>query len=276
MPIAASARVHATAVIDPLAEVAEGVHIGPFVVIEGRVNIGADCIIRAHATLIGPLVLGRGNDVGCCAVLGDRPQHLAFSGKEDTRTEIGEFNTFRESVTVHRGTPATGVTIIGNRNYLMVNSHVGHDCRIGNHVMLANCALVAGHCQVQDRAFLSGNTALHQFARVGRLAFLSGNTGSSRDLLPFMTMAERDQVVGINKVGMQRAGLSPDEITVVRQAYRILFREQLLQKRAIEKLEDDLGRHALVQEILEFIHSSKRGFVGGHHALQEMPESEAA
>ena len=243
MPIAASARVHSSAVIDPRAEIGDGAQIGPFVVIDGPVTVGPECILRAHATLVGPLTLGRGNDVGSFAVLGERPQHLSFTGKEDTRTEIGDFNTFRESVTVHRGTLATGVTIIGNRNYFMVNSHVGHDAKVGNHVMLANGALIAGHCEVHDRAFLSGNTAIHQFARVGRLAFLSGNTGSSRDLLPFMTMAERDQVVGINKVGMQRAGLTLDDTTTVRKAYRILFRDRLVQKRAIEKLEDELGSH---------------------------------
>jgi UDP-N-acetylglucosamine acyltransferase len=275
MPVASSARVHPTAVIDPLAEIGDRVEIGPFVVIEGRVQIGPDCVVRAHATLIGPMTMGQGNDVGYAAVLGDRPQHIAYTGKEDTRTEIGDNNTFREAVTVHRGTPVTGVTIIGNRNFLMVNSHVGHDARIGNHVMMANGALVAGHCEVHDRAFLSGNAAVHQFARVGRLAFVSGNTGSSKDLLPFMTMAERDQIVGINKVGMQRAGFSSDDINIVRQAFRVLFRERLLQKIAIQKLERELSGHPLVREILEFIAASKRGFVGGHHVLH-MPESEAA
>jgi UDP-N-acetylglucosamine acyltransferase len=276
MSIAASARIHPTAVIDPDAELADGVHVGPHAVIEGPVIIGPNCTIRAHAVLIGPMTMGQGNDVGHCAILGDRPQHLAFTGKEQTRTEIGDFNVFRESSTVHRGSTATGVTILGSHNYLMVNSHIGHDCRIGSHIMLANGALMAGHCEIQDRAFVSGNSGVHQFCRIGRLGFLSGNTSCTRDLLPFMLMAERDQVVGINKVGLQRAGVSVADIRVVRQAFRILFREKLLQKRAIEKMEQEIGEHPLVVELLQFIRSSKRGFVGGHHLAAHDSESEAA
>ncbi len=276
MSAATSAYIHATAVIDPLAELADDVRVGPYVVIEGAVKIGAGSILRAHATLFGPMILGEKNDVGSHAVLGDRPQHLGFTGEEDTRTEIGDGNTFRESVTVHRGTPASGATIIGNRNYLMVNSHVGHDCRLGDQIMMANGSLLGGHSEVQDRAFISGNAALHQFARIGRLAFLSGNSASTHDLLPFMMLAERDKMVGINKIGLQRAGFSVAEIGIVRQAYRILFRERLLQKRAIEKLEQEYGDHPLVAEILDFISSSKRGFVGGHHLQHEMLERKAA
>lgn len=276
MPISYSARVHPTAVIDPLAEIGDGAEIGPHAVIEGKVIVGANSRIRAHAVLVGPMTMGQGNDVGSHAVLGERPQHLGFTGEENTRTEIGDGNVFRESVTVHRGTTASGVTIIGNRNYLMVNSHVGHDCRLGDHIMMANAALLAGHCEIQDRAFVSGNGCLHQFARIGRLAFLSGNSSSTRDILPFMTLTERDQVVGINKVGLQRAGFTSDEIMVVRKAYRILYRESLLQKRAIEKLEQELGQHPLVVEILQFIRTSKRGFVGGHHLQIATAEREAA
>ncbi len=276
MSIAASARIHPTAVIDPDAELADGVQVGPHAVVEGPVKIGPNCIVRAHATLIGPMTIGQGNDVGYGAVLGDRPQHIAYTGKEETRTEIGDFNIFRESVTVHRGTTATGITILGSHNFLMVNSHVGHDCRVGNHIMLANGALIAGHCEVQDRAFVSGNGGVHQFCRIGRLGFLSGNSSLTKDLLPFMIMAGRDQVVGINKVGLQRSGFDMADLRVVRQAFRILFREKLLQKRAIEKMEQEVGDHPLVVELLQFIRSSIRGFVGGHHLAAHDSESEAA
>jgi len=276
MPIAPSARVHATAVIDPRANIGEGVEVGPYVVIDGPSTVGPDCILRSRSMLCGKLTLGRGNDVGVGAILGERPQHLGYSGSEDTQTVIGDFNIFREGVTIHRGTPLTGLTSVGDRNFMMVNSHIGHDSTIGSNITMANGALVAGSCEVQDRAFLSGNAAIHQFSRIGRLAFLSGNTASSRDLLPFMTMVERDQVVGVNKVGMQRAGLSVDDIMVVRRAYKLLFRERLLQKRAIEKLDQELGDHSLVQEILTFINTSKRGFVGGHHLSPQYKMSEAA
>lgn len=276
MPIAASARIHPSAVIDPLADIAEGVIVGPYAVIDGPVVIGANCTIRARATLLGPLTLGCANDVGISVVLGERPQHLGFTGWALTRTQIGDGNTFRESVTVHRGT-ATGVTIIGNANYLMVNCHVGHDCRLGNNITIANGALLAGHCELEDRVFVSGNSSLHQFARIGRLAFLSGNSASTRDILPFMTLAERDQVVGINKVGMLRAGLTSEDVTTVRLAYRILFRDRMVQKLAIERLEKEIGQNPLIAEILQFIRTSKRGFVGGHHLLaHHLTDSEAA
>lgn len=265
MPIAASAQVHPTAVIDPQADLAEGVRVGPYAVIEGAVQIGPDCVVRAHAVLIGPLTLGRANDVGIGVVIGERPQHLQFNEDEPTRTEIGDDNTFREHVTVHRGTMATGVTRIGSHNYLMANSHVGHDCRVGNHVIMANGALMAGHVELHDRVFVSGNAGIHQFARLGRLSFLSGNSSCTKDLLPFLMMAERDRVVGINKVGLRRAGMTLDEIRAVKQAFRILFRKDVLQKAAIAQLEKELGDHPIGIELLEFIRSSKRGFVGAHH-----------
>jgi len=276
MPISPSARVHPSAVIDPRATIGDGVEVGPFVVIDGPATIGPRCVLRARSILCGQVIVGEGNDVGVGAVLGERPQHLAYTGEEDTRTVIGDFNIFREGVTIHRGTPLTGETRVGDRNFMMVNSHIGHDSVIGSNITMANGSLVAGHCEVQDRAFLSGNAAMHQFSRIGRLAFLSGNSGSTRDLLPFMTMAERDQVVGINKVGMLRAGLTLDDVSVVRRAYKLLFRERLLQRRAIEKMDQELGDHPLIQEILTFINTSKRGFVGGHHLITNTVFSEAA
>ncbi|MCE9533530.1 MAG: acyl-ACP--UDP-N-acetylglucosamine O-acyltransferase, partial [Planctomycetes bacterium] len=256
MFIDASARIHPSAVIDPQAELAEGVEVGPHVVIEGPVRIGANCRLRARATLIGPLTMGSGNDVGLGVVLGERPQHLSLTGREDTRTEIGDNNTFREHVTVHRGSPATGVTKIGDSNYLMANCHVGHDCRIANHTIIVNNSLLAGHCEISDRAFVSGNSSLHQFARVGRLAFLSGNSSSTKDILPFMILFGRDCIGGVNRVGMKRAGMTVSDIMVVSKAYQILFRRKLIQKLAIMKLDEELGHHPLIAEILQFIRTS--------------------
>jgi UDP-N-acetylglucosamine acyltransferase len=265
MPIAGSAQIHSTAIVDPLAEVGDGVVVGPFAIVEGQVQIGAGSVIRARATLIGPLTLGRGNDVGINVIIGERPQHLTFDVSKATRTEIGDDNFFREGVTVHRGSDATGVTRIGSHNYLMANSHVGHDCRVGDHVIMANGALLAGHCELHDRVFVSGNAAIHQFARLGRLSFLSGNSSSTKDVLPFMIMTERDRVAGINKVGMRRAGMPPDDIQVVKQAFRILFRTHAIQKLAVIQLEQELGRHPIGSEILQFIRTSKRGFISAHH-----------
>lgn len=270
-----SARIHPTAIIDPRAQIGEGVEVGPFTVIEGPVTLGPSCVIRSHARLVGPAVFGRGNDIGTSAVLGERPQHLQYKG-EPTRLEVGDENVFREHVTIHRGSPATGVTIIGSRNYFMVNTHVAHDCRVGNDVVLANGALLAGHCELGDRVFVSGNSAMHQYVRLGRLCFLSGLSSSVKDILPFLTVMGRDKVVGVNIVGMRRAGMASPEIRAVQRAYHILYRSGLMQRLAVQQLESELGTVPAVAEMLAFIRSSRRGFVAAHKLESDDTQSEAA
>src|SRR5207244_2239426 len=201
MPIAPSAQVHPTAILSPEAEVAEGVQIGPYTIVEGAVQIGPGCIIRPHACLSGPLTMGRENQIFSGAVLGERPQHLKYQG-EPTRLEIGDRNIFREGVTVHRGTTYSWITRIGNDNYFMANSHVAHDCEVGNRCIFANGAVIGGHCSIGDSVILSGNCAVHQFVRVGRLALLSGCSVSTKDISPFMVQQGFDNVVNINVVGL--------------------------------------------------------------------------
>jgi UDP-N-acetylglucosamine acyltransferase len=261
MPISASARIHATAIVDPLADIGDNVKIGPYVVIEGRVRVGPDCIIRSHACLIAHLTLGRGNDVGIGAIIGERPQHVGYKD-EETRTEIGDNNIFREHVTVHRGTAATGVTIIGNNNYLMAHSHVAHDCRVGNHTMIVHGSLLGGHCVLEDGALLAGNAAMHQFTRMGRLSLLSGLSSITMDLPPFMMAWGRNNVIGVNKIGMRRAGMNVGEIRTAQQAHQILYHSNLILKLGLQKLEQDLGSHPVAAEILTFIRASKRGVIG--------------
>jgi UDP-N-acetylglucosamine acyltransferase len=273
MPFAASATVHPTAVIDPRAEIGDDVRVGPYVVIEGPVSVGPRCVLRTRATLCGPLTLGADNDVGIGAVLGDRGQHLQYLDDTVARTEIGDGNIFREFVTVHRGT-AGGVTRVGSKNFLMVNAHIGHDAHVGDGVIMANGALVAGHCRIFDRAFLSGNTAVHQFARVGRLAMLSGVTAATRDLPPFMIMGGRDNIIGINSVGMRRAGMSAKDVAVARETFRTLFRGVLLLRAAAERVAAEHGGHPVAEEILLFLRESKRGVVVGRTAVRS--EAEAA
>ena len=251
-------HVHPTALVAPEVELGQGVSVGPFAVIEGRVQVGDHCVIKAHAQLVGPLKLGRRNQVFQGAILGESPQHLKYNG-EPTSVEIGDDNVFREHVTVHRGFGEAGKTIIGCRNYLMVNSHVGHDSRVGNQCILANGALIAGHCVLEDCVFLSGNCALHQHVRVGRLALLSGISGTTKDIPPFVLQQGIDTVVGINVIGMRRAGMSNEQIQAVRQAFKILFREGLPVPAAIERLDEELGEVDAVQELITFLHGSKRG-----------------
>jgi UDP-N-acetylglucosamine acyltransferase len=261
MPIASSARIHATAVISPEADVAADVEIGPFAVIEGKVRIGPGCAIRPYAHLIGPLTLGRRNQVFSGAVLGERPQHLKYNG-EPTSVEIGDENVIREHVTIHRGTTQSWKTVIGSRNFLMAGSHVAHDCRVGTGCILANGALLGGHCIVDDGAYLSGNSAVHQFVHIGRLALLGGTSGTSKDIPPFIIQQNINIIVGVNVVGMRRAGMSSAEIDAVRKAYHILFREGQVLPNALARLEAELGTAAAVRELIDFIRHSSRGING--------------
>jgi UDP-N-acetylglucosamine acyltransferase len=263
MLIAQSARVHPSAWIAPEAEVAEEVQIGPHVVIEGAVQVGPGCVLRPGAHLIGPLVLGRNNQVYSYAVLGERPQHLKYAG-EPTRLEVGDDNVFREHVTVHRGTTQSWATRIGSHNYLMANSHVAHDCRVGNHCILANGALLAGHCTVADSVYLSGNSAIHQFVRVGRLALLSGLSASTKDIPPFIIQQRINCVVGVNVVGMRRAGIPTEHIDAVRRAFHLLYREELALPQALARIEQELGRYPEVAEMVSFIRASARGITLDH------------
>jgi UDP-N-acetylglucosamine acyltransferase len=272
-------QVHPSAVVSPDAELADDVRVGPFAVIEGPVTIGPGCVIRPHAHLLGPLTLGANNDVGTGCVLGSAPQHLGYKG-EPTLTEIGDGNTFREHVTVHRGMPVeakpgTGRTRIGSGNLFMAGSHVAHDCRVGDHNIFANCALIGGHVEVGDRVLLSGNSAVHQFCRVGRLALLSGASASSKDIPPFWVMQEVNWVCGVNVIGMRRAGIPTVEIQAVRRAFRVIYRERLTVAAALLRIEAEAGRVAAVRELIDFIRASKRGICGAHRFDQHAEDAAA-
>jgi UDP-N-acetylglucosamine acyltransferase len=258
MPIAQSARVHPSAVIAPEADLGEEVQVGPHVVIEGPVRVGAGCVLRPGAHLVGPLSLGRNNVVFSHAVLGEQPQHLKYEG-EVTRLEIGEHNVFREHVTVHRATTHSWVTRIGSHNFFMANSHVAHDCQIGNHCILANGTLLAGHCVVEDGAYLSGNCAVHQFVRIGRLALLSGVSATTKDIPPFIVQQRINCVVGVNVVGMRRAGIPAAHIDAIRRAFHIVYRNEALLPQALLQVEQELGTVPEVAEFVAFIRASSRG-----------------
>ncbi len=258
MPIAESARVHPTAVVAAEADLAEHVEVGPYVVIEGAVRLGPGCRLRPFVHLVGPMTLGRDNVVFTGCVLGERPQHLRYND-EPTRVEVGDGNVFRENVTVHRGTTHSWATRIGSHNFFMAGAHVAHDCVVGDHCILANGALVGGHCTVGDRAYLSGNAAVHQFVRVGRLALLSGVSASTKDVPPFMIQQGIDNVVGVNVVGMRRAGLSAAQIDAVRQAFGLLFRRGMVIPGALAEIEKELGGIDVIAELIEFVRGSKRG-----------------
>ncbi|MFL5331151.1 MAG: acyl-ACP--UDP-N-acetylglucosamine O-acyltransferase [Gemmataceae bacterium] len=253
-----SATIHSTAIVDPAAQLGADVSVGPFSIITGPVRIGAGSKIGPHCHLIGPMTLGEKNDVGTGVVLGERPQHLSADGS-GADLVIGSGNCFREYVTIHRGSAVGKVTTVGNNNYLMANSHVGHDSRVGNNCIFANSALLGGHTHIGDKVFLSGNAAVHQFVRLGRLAFVSGCSVATMDVPPFVIIQNINQVCGVNVVGMKRAGFKTDEISAVRQTYRMLYLQGNLISVALENIVAQLGHFEAVIEFVEFVRTSIRG-----------------
>jgi len=264
MPRPDSPRIHPTAIVSDEARIADDAVVGPYTVIDGPVTIGPGCRIGPHVHLIGSLAMGQGNVVHAGCVLGDAPQHLGYK-YEPTSTTIGDFNTFRECVTVHRGMPTTtkpgtGITIIGNNNFFMASSHIAHDCRVGNNVILANGAVVGGHGELGDRCMLSGNTAVHQFCRVGRLAMIGGTTAITQDLPPFWMVQDGiNRVRSVNLVGVRRAGIPVDQIQAIRKAFRLINRTELTITAALEQIEAEYGTVPVIREQIDFIRSSKRG-----------------
>jgi len=259
MALAYSELVHATAIVDPDAILAPDVQIGPYAIVEGPVRVGAGCVIEAHSCLSGPLTMGRDNFVGHGAVLGKSPQHRGYRD-EPTGLEVGDGNVFREFVTVHRGTAqGNGTTIIGNRNLFMCGAHLGHDARVGDNCTVVNNALVAGHVTLENDCILSGNTAVQQRVRVGRLAMLGGMGATSKDIPPFILQQGYNCVTGLNLVGLRRAGVGPEAINALRQAFRILYREGRPITAALDRIEADFGEIAEVAEFVDFIRQSKIG-----------------
>ncbi len=259
MALTLSELIHPTAVIDPEAQLAPDIQVGPYAIIEGPVEIGPGTVIEAHSCITGPLTMGSNNHVGYGAVLGKNPQHRAYCG-ESTSVRIGNDNVFREFVTVHRGTvQGRGVTEVGDRNMFMVGSHLGHDAQVGDGCTIVNNALVAGHVTLCDGCVLSGHSAVQQRVRIGRLAMLGGMGATSKDIPPFILQQGQNCVTGLNVIGLRCAGCSSDAIHALRQCFRIFFREGRSQSAALERIEGDLGSIAEVAEFVSFVRQSATG-----------------
>lgn len=252
--------IHTSAVIDPGADIDSDVEIGPYAVIGAGVRIRAGTRIQHHASILGPTEIGRDNQIFPFSSIGTGPQDIGYRD-EPTRLVIGERNIFREFVTINRGTPkGGGVTNIGNDNFFMAYSHVAHDCIVGNHVIMANCASLAGHIHIEDHAILGGLVAVHQWARVGQLSMVGGVSGVAKDVPPFTIAAgERVKLYGINIVGLKRHGFTEEQITNLKKAYRILFRSGLPLKSALDKVAREVSGSAEVEAMVEFIRASRRG-----------------
>jgi len=258
-----SNTIHPSAVIDSNAKLADGVVVGPFVVIDGNVEIGPDTEVGPHCRITGWTTIGSGNRFESHCSIGAPPQDLKYAG-EETHLEIGNGNTFREFVTIHRGTPGGGgLTTLGDSSLFMAYVHVAHDCHVGSNTIFANAATLAGHVEVGDHATIGAISAIHQFSRVGPYAFLGGFTAAAKDCLPYMnTTGNRPpKCYGPNTIGLERKGFSEESRDALKQLWRLLRNKKLTTTEAVEKAQTELAGQPEVDVVLEFITSSQRGVV---------------
>ena len=258
MPIDPSASVAPTARVHPDASIGPRTVISDFCVIESDVAIGADCRLEPYVFVKRWTTMGDGNEISAGTALGTDPLDKAFTG-ERSYLRIGHRNKIREHYTISRGTKAESVTDIGDENYIMTSGHIAHNCRIGSQTVIASCALVAGYVEVEDRAFISGGVVIHQYSKIGRLAMIGGNTRVNLDVPPFFLYSGFNVApVGVNVVGLQRAGFAAQDISVLKQAYRVLYRSNLLQQDALKRIEAECdSEHA--RHLVRFIRASERG-----------------
>ena len=256
----ATTAVHATAILDPRAELAEGVEIGPYAVIGPQVRIGARTRVGAHCVLEGRTTIGAECQLFTGAVIGSIPQDLKFSG-ERSQLIIGDRNRFREYVTVNPGTQGgIGKTVIGSDCLMMAYAHVAHDCVLGNRVVMANSAALAGHIEVGDGAVIGGLVGIHQFVRVGTLAMIGGCSRVNQDVPPYsMCVGYPAKLFGLNSEGLRRANVLEETKQVLHKAFRVLFQSGLSMSHAVEQVTQSAAPGAEVRHLLEFIQQSKRG-----------------
>ena len=255
--------IHPTAIVDPSAKVPASCSIGPYCVVGADVELGENCQLLSHVVLDGPTKMGSDNQIYQFAVVGGDPQDVTYHG-ERTRLQIGDRNIIREYVTITRGTAkGTGVTCVGSDTLIMAYTHIGHDSVIGDHAMLINGATLAGHVTVEEWAVVGALCPVHQYVRIGAHSYVGGGTTITQDVLPFsMTSAERDtHAFMLNKVGLQRRGFSPERITKLHHAYRVLLASKLNTSQALEKLRSEGEQGEDVDSLLRFIESSQRGII---------------
>jgi len=256
--------IHPTAIVSPQAKLDPTVDVGPHAIIEDHVQIGAGTRVWANAYIAGHTVIGRDNQIHMGAVIGHEPQDLKFDRRTRSYLRIGDRNVFREYCTVHRGTEPESATVIGNDCFLMGLSHVGHNCILGNSVILCNCALVAGHVHIADRAFISGGTVIHQFTHVGRLSMFSGNSRVPRDVPPFTLAAERNEIHALNLVGLRRAKIPALAISELKQLFQLFYLAGKTGTAALTEAATP-GRFQTAEalEFIEFVRQSPNGLCPG-------------
>lgn len=254
--------IHPTAIIHPEASLADDIRIGPYSVIGAGVKIGAGTEIGSHVVIDGPSTIGKNCRFFSFASIGQVPQDLKFHG-ERSELLIGDDNVFREFVTFHRGTEGGGKrTIIGNNNFFMAYTHVAHDCRIGNFIIMGNAATLAGHVTIEDFSNIGAFSGIHQFCRVGKFGFIGGYSVITKDVLPYSkTVGNRAHCYGMNIVGLRRKGLEPDTISTIKKCFRLLLQSKLNTTQAVEMMEKQLPALPEVTYLIRFIKESSRGII---------------
>ena len=250
--------IHKTAIIDKDAKISDNVNIGPYCVVGPKVEIGEGTELHSHVNLVGNTKIGKNNIIYPFASIGTPPQDLKYTG-EDNSLIIGDGNKFREYVNINPGTSAGGtITRLGNYNLLMVYCHVAHDCNIGDNIVLANNVQVGGHVTIEDSAIIGGSCAIHQFSRIGKLAMVGGMTGVLSDVIPFgLSIGNRNNLAGLNLIGLRRAKISNEDIKILQNFYNIVFSNQNFRSN-IDKLQKNLKENKYVKTIIDFINSDKK------------------
>jgi UDP-N-acetylglucosamine acyltransferase len=253
-------KIHKTAIVHKKAKIGKGVSIGPYTIVGENVEIGDDCFIGPHVFLDGWTKIGKNCRILAQSSIGTPPQYLEYKG-EKTKVIIGKNNIIREFVTINRGTKkGGGITRIGNNNFIMAYVHIAHDCRIGNWVTLANVATLAGHVTVEDCAVIGGIIPIHQFVRIGTHAMVGGGSRVPKDVVPYTLSAGNPlRVSGINTIGLKRHGFSSKEISILKEAFRLIFRSKLNLSQAMKRIEKELEQTNSIRHLLTFLKMSKRG-----------------
>ncbi len=253
--------VHPTAIIDPDANVARGVAVGPYSIIGPGVVVGQGTVLGPHVLLERDTTLGEQCQIGKGAVIGSDPQDLKYEG-EPSQLVVGDRTVVREYATLNRGTRASGRTLVGSDCLIMAYAHVAHDCEIGNHVVLSNAVNMAGHVVIEDWAMVGGLTAIHQFVRIGAHSFCGGGSRVPQDIPPYLRVAGNPvKLYGLNTVGLERRGVSDDVKYALKETYQVLFKSKLTLTRALDLAETEVQQIPEVRHLLTFIRSSKRGVI---------------
>jgi len=256
-----SAQIHPTAIVDPTAQIGEDCQIGPYCVIGANVELGPECWLQHHVSLSGPSRIGRGNRFFAFSSIGQQTQDLKYT-EEPTYLSVGDKNTFREFVTVHRGTSPGSITRIGNGGNFLAYSHIAHDCIVGNNVIFSNNGTLAGHVEVGDHAVIGGLTAIHQFCRIGSFALTGGCSKIVQDVPPFMIAdGNPAKVRSYNKVALERNGFPEETHRAIKEAYRLIYRSALNLQQAVEQIRSDLPETPELTQLVAFVTSSPRGII---------------